>query len=343
MARPRIFLSSTCYDLSMVRNELTEFLETRGFEVINSEKHSFGVTPGRHSHTACLDEVDIADYLLLLIGKHRGGTYIGSESSITNEEYNRAVSRSIPTIICVLREVEEYRRSYKRNPSGDHSHIVDDIRIFHFIDYISSGHTDNWIHKFESIDDLRQIITTQTAHYLYLFSQSLRPKARSTEKDVSIAAFPSNLDALRERGMDQDDETAMRNGLNALHKILADILNANIKQDAKLEKLKCIWVFGRYGELSWTSDALNMKMDLFKQYAWSYHKGERVFNQFVTFRANGGFDEEGGTYFSFKEEDEDTAIALALKDYISMLLETNTDKDAYELFCRADMRGYMKT
>jgi len=40
MAKPRIFLSSTCYDLSIIRDELTRFLEERGFEVINSEKSS---------------------------------------------------------------------------------------------------------------------------------------------------------------------------------------------------------------------------------------------------------------------------------------------------------------
>ena len=113
MAKPRIFLSSTCYDLSIIRDELTRFLEERGFEVINSEKSSFGVTPGLHSHSACLEAVNEADYLLLIIGKRRGGTYIGSEKSITNEEYNRAVSLGIPCIVCVLREVFDYIKTYK--------------------------------------------------------------------------------------------------------------------------------------------------------------------------------------------------------------------------------------
>ena len=79
------------YDLSLVRSELTSFLEDKGFHVINSENKSFGVTPGLHSHSACLAEVSTADYLLLLIGRRHGGTFIGSTSSITNEEYRAAL------------------------------------------------------------------------------------------------------------------------------------------------------------------------------------------------------------------------------------------------------------
>lgn len=45
MAKARIFISSTCYDLSAVRNELDEFLSSLDFEVLNSEKTNFGVTP----------------------------------------------------------------------------------------------------------------------------------------------------------------------------------------------------------------------------------------------------------------------------------------------------------
>jgi hypothetical protein len=344
MARPKIFLSSTCYDLSMVRSELMDFLGQRGFEVINSENDTFGVTPGRHSHTACLEEVDNASYLLLLIGKRRGGTYIGSENSITNEEYSRAVSAGIPCIVCVLREVEDYRKTYKKNPRADHSHVVDDPRIFHFIDYIASAHSDNWIHTFENVNDLRRIITTQLAHYLYLFSESLRPAKKNKERpDTALAEFPSNLDALRRRRMDQEEETAIRNGLRKLYDVMTAILNADTKADAKLEKLKCMWIFGRYGDNAPNFDRLTMKMDIFKQYAWSYSRGKRIFNQFHPFGVDGDFDESGYTSLWFTDEDEDTAVARALADYVSTLLAQNSDKDALRVFSRADMRCYMKT
>ncbi len=345
MAKPRIFLSSTCYDLSIIRDELTRFLEERGFEVINSEKSSFGVTPGLHSHSACLEAVNEADYLLLIIGRRRGGTYIGSEKSITNEEYNRAVSLGIPCIVCVLREVFDYIKTYKKNPGADHSHIVDDVRIFHFIEYIASGHSDNWIHKFETIDDLKKILTAQFAHYLYLFSRSLRPnkKEKESKEKIYITEFPTNLNKLLEKNLSQEEETVLRNGLYKLHQIIVKILKADIKKDAKLEKLKCLWIFGRYGELipNWSSCLLSMNMDNFKQYAWSYHRAKRVFNQFKEFGVNGWIDEDGeNIYIKFDEENEDNGIAWALKDYVDTLLSQHDEENAYKLFCAADMRCY---
>ena len=99
MAKPRIFISSTCFDLNDVRSELTSFLGKYGFEVLNSQLKNFGVTPQKHSHTACLEQVHNADYCIVIIGRRRGGTFIASEKSITNEEYNLAVKRGIPIII----------------------------------------------------------------------------------------------------------------------------------------------------------------------------------------------------------------------------------------------------
>jgi len=342
MAKPKIFLSSTCYDLKMVRSELTDFLDERGFEVINSEMDSFGITPGLNAQTACLDEVHRADYLLLLIGKRYGTTYTGSESSITNEEYNRAVSNGIPCIVCVLREVESHRVTYKKNPTADYSHIVDDHRIFHFIDYISSAHSDNWIHNFENIDDLRRILTTQFAHYLYLFSQFQRPKEKTRkESESALFEFPINLDVLQDRGMHQELETALRNGLKTLYDIMVSILRSDIKDKFKLEKIECLWVFGLYGE-STSTESLRMTMDLFKQYAWSYYRGTRVFNQFAPFGVHGDFN-EGFTSLSFGNENEDTAVAGALSDFVNTLLEHHPEREAKEIFRRADMRCYMKT
>lgn len=199
MPKPRIFLSSTCYDLTQVRSELTSFLEERGFDVINSEKSSFGVTPGRHSHSACLEEVDNANYLLLLIGKRYGGNYIGSEKSITNEEYNRAVRNKIPCIVCVDEKVNQNRQLYKNNPQGDFSSIVDNTKIFDFIDYIASGHSDNWLHSFNNIQDIRNILTNQFAHYLFNYSMSLsKNNEKINDGSVIFVEFPQNLEKIKD-------------------------------------------------------------------------------------------------------------------------------------------------
>jgi hypothetical protein len=344
MAKPRIFLSSTCYDLSVIRSELTKFLENYGFEVINSEKHSFGVTPGKHSHTACIEQVDNADYLLLLIGGRLGGTYIGSDKSITNEEYNRALKNGIPCIACVDRKVDDYRPTYKKNPKGDHSHIVDNVRIFDFIDYIASGHTDNWLHRYETIEHIQEIAKSQLAHYLFLFSQGLRKKEKK-EEDISgltFVDFPPNIEGVKDNKWEQEEEIALRNGLASLHKVFSEILKSDAKNDTKLEKVKCLWVFGKYGDASGSS-SISMPADLFKQYAWSITKGKRVFIQFEPFGVKGWYDDdEPIIYIRFHDESDENFVACALTDYVQRLVEKYGDVEGYELFKRADMRCYMQ-
>ncbi len=342
MAKPRIFLSSTCYDLSTVRAELTRFLESRGFEAINSQDKNFGVSLGMHSHTACLSEVESADYLLLVIGSRRGGTYIGSESSITNEEYKVAEKLDLPRIVAVQRSVWDHRPTYKKNPRADHSHIVDDVRIFSFIDYIASGHSDNWVHTFETIQELEQVVTTQFAHYLTQFSKSLRKKEpKIVGQQRELVEFPTQLDEINSLYPDQDEATSFRNGLRALHELLKGIITDGTKNDAKAEKLKQIWVLGRYGECH-DGDSLSLSADRFKQYAWSTSKGTRVNNQFEDYRIRAYYNddpEDFRTVLDFKDANEETPIAWVLQEFIKHLIAKH-NAEAFDIFCRADMRIY---
>ena len=86
---------------------LTTFLEGHGFEVLNSQKGSFGVAAKKHSHEACLEEVPNADYLILVVGGRRGGNFIGSEASITNEEV-RLASQG-PANDCVVDKINQFK------------------------------------------------------------------------------------------------------------------------------------------------------------------------------------------------------------------------------------------
>lgn len=343
MAKPRIFLSSTCYDLSIIRTELTRFLDDRGFDVINSESKDFGVSPGIHSHSACLAEVRQADYLLLLVGSRRGGTFIGSESSITNEEYKSAEKLDLPRIVAVQQRVWEHRTTFKKNPQADHSHVVDDVRIFTFIDYVASGHSDNWIHSFETIKDIQEILTTQFAHYLTLFSQQLRrkePKISGQERE--FVEFPTALDGVDTRYPVQEEATSLRNGLRALHALLKRIITDDTKEDSKSEKLKQMWILARYGDCD-DGETLSFLVDRFKQYAWSTRKGARINTQFEDYNVSAYYNDDPEDFrivMHFHDADVETPIAWALQEYATHLLEKYEESDALDQFCRADMRFY---
>lgn len=350
MARPRIFISSTCYDLNDIRSELTDYLEKFNFEVLNSQLSNFGVVPGAHSHTACIEQVYNADFFIVIIGKRRGGTFIGSEKSITNEEYSLAVKRGIPVIVCVDKQVDNTLHLYKKNPTSDFSSIVDDNRIFHFVEYIKSSSSDNWVFPFDNIIDIKEIIKSQLSYYLLLFSQRL-VKAILKEKTVDsskldFVKYPSNIDEISSKKFSQEEETSFRNGLKELHLYLTNILTSDGGNDNKLEKLKTLWVIAKYGELNWEANGLEIDNDVFKDYAWSTTKGKRVSNQIKPHGINYEYDideDEGKctVRLNFKKETEDCQIAFALKTNVEDLINRFGNDDAFELFKKADFRIYM--
>lgn len=340
MAKPRTFVSSTCLDLKDARAALSAHLESLGHEPLLSDTLTFGVTPGKHSHQACLDQVDNSDYFVLLVGGRRGGTYIGSEKSITNEEYRRAVKRNIPVIIFVSDAVEMASRMYRKNPKADLSEFVDDQRIFDFVDLIRSQSEDNWIRTYKDVEDVKEAITAQFAYICLLYSQERRkPSASKSEvEELIVRALPKEFHL--PVGTGQADEAALVAGLKNLHKIIRTIQGASVT--GKDEKLKVIWILGRYGITGKRLHGpLRMNLDKFKQYAFGVSKAQRVFSQLDDFGVNArliGLDpdeqEEPRVELTFDDGGE---TKIALQQYINALLARHDEHDALDLFRRADM------
>ena len=76
MARPRIFVSSTCYDLAMLRGQLRSFIEGLGYEPVMSDYNDVVFDPRGHTHSNCLDELATCDMAILVIGSRFGGKVI---------------------------------------------------------------------------------------------------------------------------------------------------------------------------------------------------------------------------------------------------------------------------
>jgi hypothetical protein len=225
MSKPRTFISSTCFDFADARAAIAEHLKNLGHEPLRSDSPSFGVSLGKHSHNACLEQVANSDYLLLLIGGRRGGTFVGSEKSITNEEYRHALKKHIPVISFVKKEVYDALRLYKKNPTGDFTQVADDNRIFDFIELVSSQSENNWIKTFNTAEDIKQALTDQFAYIALEYSKQLirqRSPAASTEDTREIVPFPAQMAKV----VDTDDASAAAHTIAAmkkLHKIIKNI------------------------------------------------------------------------------------------------------------------------
>ena len=72
--RPVVFVSSTCYDLKQVREDIKDFFENNyGFETMLSEFNSFPIEPCEGTFENCLNNVDqYADIFVLIIGSRYG-------------------------------------------------------------------------------------------------------------------------------------------------------------------------------------------------------------------------------------------------------------------------------
>src|ERR1700688_2704352 len=105
MPAPRIFISSTCYDLRHIRENLKFFVRALGYEPILSEEGAIFYDPHMHAQEACITEVPSCQVLVLIIGGRYGSIFRNSSSSVTNEEYKSAVKARIPIFALVERGV----------------------------------------------------------------------------------------------------------------------------------------------------------------------------------------------------------------------------------------------
>jgi hypothetical protein len=350
MAKPRVFISSTCYDLKDVRSSISAFFDRLGFEVLNSEDtKTFGVNPDVHSHTACLEEVKNSDYMVLIIGGRSGGTYIRSTNTITNEEFDLAQKLRIPVIAFVRKDVYGALRIYKSNPTGDFKSIVDNPKVFNFIDYVSSGHEANWLHPFETATDIESILKTQIAHYLLNYSKHLRGvhKKEDSGEELAIVSLPTSLAYFEVITTDQDQLTSLRKGTRIVHKIIENIIQGDGKEDGKYEKLKTLWVFGCY-DVDERKPNLKVAQAIFKDRAWTYGKARRVFESMtplqiggdVTSAINAGSEDEVNAFQLWYEgtEEERWDFKGALNMICRELSKRHTEKGGYKMFCRGDFR-----
>ena len=66
--KPRIFVSSTFYDLKYIREDLSNFIKAHDFEPIMFEDGDIGYTPGRPLDESCYETMRSTDIVILIIG-----------------------------------------------------------------------------------------------------------------------------------------------------------------------------------------------------------------------------------------------------------------------------------
>ncbi|EIA0805299.1 DUF4062 domain-containing protein [Vibrio vulnificus] len=188
MASPKVFVSSTCFDLGEVREQLRRFIRTFGFEPVLSEHGEVFYHPDLHTHEACVHEVANCQMFILIIGGRFGGEYkADTAKSITNAEYEAARRHGIPIFTYVRNTVLSNHHVYTQNKEKDINYPaieqqVHAKKIFNFIDDVRRSPTNNAFEGFDDFQDIEYHLRKQWAGLFYelLRSREVKQKIDAT-------------------------------------------------------------------------------------------------------------------------------------------------------------------
>jgi len=170
MATPRVFVASTCYDLKYIRESLSYFIKTLGYEPVLSDDGAVFYDPTRHTHESCLTEVPNCQLFVLIIGGRFGGEFRDTDKSITNMEYEQAMKHRIPVFTLVEQAVHAEHHVYLKNPEVEIDYpAVDSTKIFDFIDTVRKADTSNAIEPFGDFSDIEKYLRQQWAGMMFSF------------------------------------------------------------------------------------------------------------------------------------------------------------------------------
>lgn len=196
MAAPRVFISSTFYDLRQVRNNIGDFISSLGYEPIMHERSGVPYTQTEPLEKDCYHEVSGCDIVVCIIGNHFGSQSDENELSITMNEIKEAIKAKKKVYIFISNDVYLENRTYIINKDSGtfKSAYTDNIKIHEFIAELTENTKNHVIMPFETTD---QIIDALKAQFAGLFQNLLQREASMTEAKTAYD-IQESADKIRE-------------------------------------------------------------------------------------------------------------------------------------------------
>ena len=86
MSVPKVFVSSTYYDLKQYRNNIETFLKSLGYEPVMHEGFQIQYTQTQPLEQDCFREIDNCDIVICIIGNHFGTQSSENDLSIISKD-----------------------------------------------------------------------------------------------------------------------------------------------------------------------------------------------------------------------------------------------------------------
>ena len=237
----RVFVSSTCYDLSIIRSQLKSFLENMGYDAILSEYNDIFYDPNDHTHVSCVKEIANADLVILIIGSRYGGVAIQElkkfidfnklinlsrnseyvinnkeQLSITQYEILKAIESDIPVYCFVEDAVWHDHLVYEQNK--DNEDVIKAMKfpsidkneaapyIFEFINFMRTRIHNNAVFQFAKLEDIESTLVKQWSNLFQNLLFERRKKSKAIGQINEISTRLDDMKALIMSSMNNNDD-----------------------------------------------------------------------------------------------------------------------------------------
>lgn len=212
MAVPRVFISSTYYDLRQVRNNIGNFIEGLGYDIVMHERSGVAYTQTQHLENDCYQELSGCDIVVCIIGNHFGtASASDSELSITMKEIQTAIRNKKKVYVFISRDVYIENRTYELNKDSGNfkSAFTDNTKIHEFILQLKCEIKQHPILEFGTTDEIIDVLKSQFAG---LFQNLLARETSLTEAQTvySLQESVNQMKQMTEKFATQHDEFLKR-------------------------------------------------------------------------------------------------------------------------------------
>ncbi len=223
MSKPRVFISSTFYDLRLVRLELDKFLRVLGYEPVRNETGDIPYGKAESLEKYCYKEIENVDILISIIGSRFGTSSEGDKArSISNMELKTALKENKHVFIFIEKNVFIEYETYLLNKDKEIEYkYVDNPNIYRFIEEIKALPNNNNIKDFETADDITSYLREQFAGLMkQYFIDEQKYRETNIIKDINTTA-----DTLKKlvdyiQNTNQDKQEGLKEIIKTSHPII---------------------------------------------------------------------------------------------------------------------------
>lgn len=226
MAKPRVFISSTFYDLRQVRSDLDRFIKDLGYEPVLNELGHIPYGKEGRLEEYCYKEISNIDILVSIVGGRFGSESQQNNHSISQMEFKTALELNKQVYIFIDKNVNAEYQTYLLNKDNKTTNyrFVDNIKIFEFIEFVGNLPNNNNIHSFENSLDITQYLKDQWSGLFQRFlSEQPRIKEINLLKGIEGTAKTLNqlVNFLTEERKDRD--SAIQDILLSSHPAMEEV------------------------------------------------------------------------------------------------------------------------